>query len=1070
MVVDPNNAILINGQWVDKNSDEAIAYMRSIGMLPSPSTSTGKDYVVQTPTGPVTVRNVTPDQTGDRLIVSSTGEVYTGPSSGPVTSARTGETLDTSKVSTDTTTPLQSTSEANKPLDIYKAVQQDNGDIAFQLIAGPNSGGILTSIDSMNNNKNLTSLQKRQLKEYVKNHPEQQFDKRTADEAPTSFSYDTGPAGSIMLTDSLGISRPAVKDINGKYVFVDDQDTFEAGDKINENVQNTSSNVMPFIMDWQIGYNPYPDSPDYRKPVFHKAAVLTPGMMVYPMSDNPNTIYPQNVPLTRNLDSRSGYYAVGFEGTVQNDIWYDPVSGRFYAIYLDKPTSAADIMEFTPGWAGGYSGAQVMDLLIDSNMSQNVPAVSGSSPAVNNDASDFKLPEYGTIDNKGNFISSNAKTTSGFGWKDVFSTGQNLSDDVRNLYGKFFNTEIGRDWLARQDRFYGFPGGTVSSAVKGEFNALASVTGGTIMAVGAVGALASGQISAQNLTRGATEGLYVQGYNLAKGAINNPVETGTELLFIGVAGVAGAKVVGRVAPVSDPMLTGVYRRSFFDTVSMSNRAKAMTRDLSADVGPDFSRQASAAFDIMRVADTTKTRNPVSPEPSELVSVPPELKPAIESTFADLMGERSRVYGGATQNQALMNEFRASKDLDIYTKSAPYFNEIAIKNINREYPGLVESSGNSVKLVRDFQSANGKLYTKGTKILDVHDAISPDTGLSNVLPSPLKNQLFMGGKNYRSPISSESLQSYGTMRKANALMSNLLEIKQQGGSHRFVKDFGDLIEYSKETMFTYKGKNVGQQRARIQNDIDTLLKSEYTYKPYPEGGEMAVTPVTKTGMEIYKEYLDMYAGTGKPLRVNIRPVKSPSTSASPISRPALIVPPLLLGSPSPSSSNSRSKTISPSPSPSPFPNIGPSPSIGPSPGPSKTPPIPPSPIPPIPPSPIPPIPPSRIPPIPPSRIPPIPPSPIPPSPIPPSPIPPIPPIPNIGSIISPSPFKSKERFRIFQNRDEYTYKNNPDAILGVFGGRGKRGKVKFKMPNPDDLGFNIGGGKGKKKKKRSVFDL
>jgi len=103
----------------------------------------------------------------------------------------------------------------------------------------------------------------------------------------------------------------------------------------------------PIVVDWMIGNA-------LGSPVFAKAAVLELEMTVYPPTDA-TSIYPANVPLSPEVDPRSGYYAVGFEGSLQANIWFDPVSGKFYDRFLDAPASARDVMAYTPppGDAGG---------------------------------------------------------------------------------------------------------------------------------------------------------------------------------------------------------------------------------------------------------------------------------------------------------------------------------------------------------------------------------------------------------------------------------------------------------------------------------------------------------------------------------------------------------------------------------------------------------------------------------------------------------------------------------------------------------------------------------------------
>jgi hypothetical protein len=65
MVVDPSNAILINGQWVDKNSPQAQEYLRSQGLQSTPQNSSSPALPIpETKTDtPTVTRELTPEET-----------------------------------------------------------------------------------------------------------------------------------------------------------------------------------------------------------------------------------------------------------------------------------------------------------------------------------------------------------------------------------------------------------------------------------------------------------------------------------------------------------------------------------------------------------------------------------------------------------------------------------------------------------------------------------------------------------------------------------------------------------------------------------------------------------------------------------------------------------------------------------------------------------------------------------------------------------------------------------------------------------------------------------------------
>jgi hypothetical protein len=112
-----------------------------------------------------------------------------------------------------------------------------------------------------------------------------------------------------------------------------------------------SVDERPYIITWMIG--------NARGAVYDTAAVLDLDMTVYPASAGAGTIYPQNIVFSSEKNPQSGYYAVGFEGTLQPNIYYDPVSKKFYHGFLDEPTRASECMVYTPD-AGGEQVVQQM--------------------------------------------------------------------------------------------------------------------------------------------------------------------------------------------------------------------------------------------------------------------------------------------------------------------------------------------------------------------------------------------------------------------------------------------------------------------------------------------------------------------------------------------------------------------------------------------------------------------------------------------------------------------------------------------------------------------------------------
>lgn len=96
----------------------------------------------------------------------------------------------------------------------------------------------------------------------------------------------------------------------------------------------------PHIVYWMIG--------NKMGPVFDKAAVIDPDMTVYPVTPDVVTIYPANIPLSAEIDPRSGYYALGYEGTLQPNIYYDPLTKKFYNRFITAPTIASEVMNHDP--------------------------------------------------------------------------------------------------------------------------------------------------------------------------------------------------------------------------------------------------------------------------------------------------------------------------------------------------------------------------------------------------------------------------------------------------------------------------------------------------------------------------------------------------------------------------------------------------------------------------------------------------------------------------------------------------------------------------------------------------
>lgn len=243
---------------------------------------------------------------------------------------------------TPTTAKTDKPLNDGKPLEIMRAVKQDNGDIAFQLQAGRDAqlAGILSTYNVASRSK-LTVAQRQQLEEYIKAHPEQQFAKRTADEKIAYYN------------------RYGMAVYEGQADPLETVDPFVAGDKLNDQGAATQkNNGSPLVI------------PFYYGGATQNMGLLMPDTMVYPMPWDVATVYPQKIPLSMQEDPRSGLYAVGFEGTVQNNIYFDPVSGKFYNRFISSPSRAIDVMSYSRDKVGQQSGMDMVNSMISMNEKQ----------------------------------------------------------------------------------------------------------------------------------------------------------------------------------------------------------------------------------------------------------------------------------------------------------------------------------------------------------------------------------------------------------------------------------------------------------------------------------------------------------------------------------------------------------------------------------------------------------------------------------------------------------------------------------------------------------------------------
>ncbi|WP_424356570.1 hypothetical protein [Methanocella sp. MCL-LM] len=124
-------------------------------------------------------------------------------------------------------------------------------------------------------------------------------------------------------------------------------------EKLSGNLSVTSPQTSPGTpgtvtkFKWKIG-----TSIDTKESVIEDVALITPEDTVYPADQTTGTVYPENIPLTRNKNPRSGVYAVDSEGTLQGSIYYDPVSGRFIGKNVREPTRAKDALVYLPSSSG----------------------------------------------------------------------------------------------------------------------------------------------------------------------------------------------------------------------------------------------------------------------------------------------------------------------------------------------------------------------------------------------------------------------------------------------------------------------------------------------------------------------------------------------------------------------------------------------------------------------------------------------------------------------------------------------------------------------------------------------
>jgi hypothetical protein len=225
-------------------------------------------------------------------------------------------------------------------LNILDAAVMDNGDIAFQ--AGLNKDEQIMGMiayDSTLSRSNLTYRQKQQLRDYVKTHPEATPLKRTADER-------------IAYYNKYGMAV---------YEGSEERDPFAAGDSLNAGGAKAQQQA-----DADKGMDPSGLIIPFGYGGMGQVALLTPDTMVYPVTGDVATVYPQKIPLTMTEDPRSGMYALDFTGDIADNIYFDPVSKKFYDRYVDKPTPFIGLLD-SRYLMGSDSGAKVVTDIIKNN-------------------------------------------------------------------------------------------------------------------------------------------------------------------------------------------------------------------------------------------------------------------------------------------------------------------------------------------------------------------------------------------------------------------------------------------------------------------------------------------------------------------------------------------------------------------------------------------------------------------------------------------------------------------------------------------------------------------------------
>lgn len=339
MGIDPNNAILINGAWVDKNSPQAQQYLASIGQkTPMKVLQEG---------GSTTIYNAGSKPGG---FVSGATVVTTNATNPEQAQSYVRTTADAVKdipIPEGGVKPVTAESEAAKEevkkeayaqetgtqfsKNITKAVVQDNGDIVFN-IDNPGTDRDISS--SINTYKGLSEADKKRIIDYAKSHPEQQYKnedqvRATLGLAPTVKEYviKDAPPGSIMLVDSLtGVSRPAIKAQDGNYYWANTPEgRITAAENIETSAAQSSGADGRILIDnvWGGGVD--------------KVAVIRPNDIIYPESMG-------------HVQGNPSYYAITLDAGRQESVFYDSVTGRFYSGLVSEPTRASDTTE-----AGGWS-------------------------------------------------------------------------------------------------------------------------------------------------------------------------------------------------------------------------------------------------------------------------------------------------------------------------------------------------------------------------------------------------------------------------------------------------------------------------------------------------------------------------------------------------------------------------------------------------------------------------------------------------------------------------------------------------------------------------------------------